>query len=42
MNWKTWLIHYSPKNWTNEEKLAFIQIDCPTVTMQDLLNVIKQ
>ncbi len=39
MNWKIWLLNYCPKDWTLEDKLQFIQMDCPEVTMEQVVEV---
>ena len=36
MDWKRWLKHYCPKDWTNENALLFISKDCPEVTLEDI------
>ena len=41
MNWKTWLVHYSPKDWTISDKLQYIQVDCPNVTLEDVLGALN-
>ena len=38
MDWKRWLKHYCPKDWTNENALLFISKDCPEVTLEDINN----
>jgi hypothetical protein len=40
MNWKTWILNYAPKNWSIEDKLRFINLDCPNVTLEDVKRVI--
>lgn len=40
MNWKTWLLHYAPKDWSTEDKLRFINLDCPKVTLEDVKRAI--
>lgn len=42
MNWKIWLLNYCPKDWTVEDKLCFIQLDCPEVTMEQVVQVIAE
>lgn len=36
MSWKKWLIHYCPKDWSNEDALTLIRVDCPEVTLEDI------
>lgn len=40
MHWKQ-ALKYIPSDWTIEEVLCFIQLDCPEVTMQDLKNALN-
>jgi hypothetical protein len=42
MYWKTWLVEYCPKDWTLEDKLYFIQLDCPEVTMEEVVLAIAE
>jgi hypothetical protein len=42
MYWKTWLVEYCPKDWTIEDKLYFIQLDCPEVTMEEVVLAIAE
>jgi hypothetical protein len=37
MHWKIWLLNYCPKCWTLEDKLLYIQVDCPEVTMKEVV-----
>jgi len=36
MNWIYWLHTMCPKDWTNEDVLRFVSIDCPEVTLEDI------
>jgi hypothetical protein len=42
MYWKTWLVYYCPKDWTIEDKLYFTQLDCPEVTMEQIVLAIAE
>ena len=40
MHWKTWLLFHAPKDWSIQEKLQYINLDCPNVKMEDLSRAI--
>ena len=36
MCWKRWLKVMCPKEWSNEDALKLIKVDCPEVTLEDV------
>ena len=40
MNWKTWLLNYAPKDWSIEDYVRIIQVDCPNVTVDEIKRVL--
>jgi len=36
MNWITWLETMCPPEWSNEDALILIKVDCPEVTLEDV------
>lgn len=37
MYWKTWIKTMCPKDWTNEEVLEFVNLECSSVTLSDVI-----